>query len=239
MLNQMNINEFEKLLMDHVNILTNIFKEKSYTEKKINSIISKSLSALEARLIDYEYQTDSHLEVDELQIFYNTLQRSIHFPKSFTIYSEEILCKNFYNYAIVLFPLTKLIDCILFNPYEFWNIIYLPLPKSSPDDPYSFYVLEQNVKEKRHWKMDCRLEEFTNNLYNNLLRYMISIFRKLYKRVFNDNDFRMDYSNKCQLTEGDCEQLLQNILLVTKSKDFGCLLQQKVIEKAHLLSNRK
>jgi hypothetical protein len=54
------------------------------------------------------------------------------------------------------------------------------------------------------------------------------MFRILYKRVFNDNDFRKDYVSRCQLTDGDCEQLLQNIILLSKTNTFHKLLKQKV-----------
>ena len=61
---------------------------------------------------------------------------------------------------------------------------------------------------------------------------MISMFRKLYRDVFGDNDFRKDYNSKCQLTECDCEQLLQNIITVGQPKDFYNIVRTIVKNKA-------
>ena len=46
------------------------------------------------------------------------------------------------------------------------------------------------------------------------------MFRKIYYDVFDDNIFRIDYSNKTQITECDCEQLLQNIFLLSQPIKF-------------------
>ena len=80
--------------------------------------------------------------------------------------------------------------------------------------------------------MDCRLEELATNLSLNILPYMINIFRKLYKYIFDDNDFRQDYVGKNQLTENDCEQLLQNIFIVSKTQQFCNLLRKEIFTKA-------
>jgi hypothetical protein len=80
--------------------------------------------------------------------------------------------------------------------------------------------------------MDCRLEDFSNNLINNILPYMINIFRNLYRDVFNDNEFRPKFNEYCQLTECDCEQLLQNIILMGQPKEFCNIIRNKVKIKA-------
>ena len=126
----------------------------------------------------------------------------------------------------------KNLERYLFNRYDFWNIVYLQLPKNTKDDPYSFYILERVTKEKRYWKMDCRLEDVSSNLIANILPIMMGMFRKLYKDVFGDNDFRNDFSSKCQITECDCEQLLQNIILISQPKEFYNLVRDMVVSKA-------
>ena len=57
-------------------------------------------------------------------------------------------------------------------------------------------------------------------------------FRKMYKLVFGDNDYRDDFSNKCQLTEGELEQLLINILLISYNHKFRIILQKKIMNLA-------
>jgi hypothetical protein len=160
------------------------------------------------------------LEIDEIEKLDKVLDLGKQSSKQYIVYNSLTIFNCFYNYGVILFPIKKNLERYLFNSYDLWNIIYLPLPKNTDDDPYSFYVLDKLSKEKRYWKMDCRLEDLSSNLIANLLPYMISMFRKLYRDVFGDNDFRKDYSSKCQITECDCEQLLQNIITVGQPKDF-------------------
>ena len=96
----------------------------------------------------------------------------------------------------------------------------MDLSKSSDDDPYSFYILDKIAKEKRFWKMDCRLEDVSMKLMNIILPHLIKMFRNIYKLIFGDNDFRKDYyQSSNQIIEYDCEQLLQNILLISCPKN--------------------
>lgn len=74
--------------------------------------------------------------------------------------------------------------------------------------------------------MDCRLEDLSGNLSFNILPYMIDMFEKIIKTFLEIMIFRSDFSKKCQLTECDCEQLLQNIILVGQPKNFIILLEQ-------------
>ena len=125
------------------------------------------------------------------------------------------------------------------NYYGFHNIIYVKIKNSSEEDPYSFYILEDinTVKkvEKRYWKMDCRLEEFTNSFVYNIKSYLVEMFRKLYYNIFNDNEFRKDYRELNCITEYNCEQLLQSIHLLSKPREFNILLRD--IIKTHCAYN--
>jgi hypothetical protein len=56
------------------------------------------------------------------------------------------------------------------------------------------------------------------------------MFRKIYKDVFMDNEYRDNYSYNSQITECDLEQLIQNIIVLSKPKQF-CLKLQKLIMK--------
>ena len=228
----MSLTGYIGLVTQHVTTLKEIFTTKGYIEKKINLLMGKSLSSLEARLIDYPVHHDQQLDVDEMQTLLLVLKYDINYPKFFDPHTDDSLCKRFTNYGIAVFPVIKLLDIYMFNHYEFMNIIYLPITKSSIEDPFSFYTLDKLEHDKRNWKMDCRLEELCTVLSNTILTYMISIFRKLYKMIFNDNDFRPDYRTRCQLTEGDCEQLVQNIFLVSKTQEFHNIIRKKIVEKA-------
>jgi hypothetical protein len=229
---RMSLASYQNLINEHIRKIEDIFKEKDYTDKKSISIISKGLSPLESRLIYYGNYTQLHLEIDEIQKLDIVLDLEIQSPTEYVSYNSINFFNCFYNYGLVLFSIEKTLKRYLFNKYDFWNIIYLPLPKNTQEDPYSFYILDKVVKEKRYWKMDCRLEELSSSIISNVLPYMISMFKKLYRDVFGDNDFRSDFTQKCQLTECDCEQLIQNIIVVSQPKEFHNFVRTIVKDKA-------
>lgn len=229
---RMSLTAYENLVTEHVKTIEDIFRAKNYTDKKSINIIFKGLTPLESRLISYYGYTQSHLEIDEIQKLDIVLDLEKQIPKEYVTYDSVKFFNCFYNYGLVLFSVKKNIERYLFNRYGFHNVIYLPMPKNTEDDPYSFYILDKISKEKRYWKMDCRLEDLSGNLSFNILPYMIGMFRKLYRDVFGDNDFRSDFSKKCQLTECDCEQLLQNIILVGQPKEFYNIIRTIVKNKA-------
>lgn len=229
---RMSLNSYQNLLLEQIRIIDEIFREKNYSEKKSISIISKGLTPLESRLISYGNYTQTHIEIDEIQKLEIALELEKYAPKEYVPYDGTIFFNCLHNYGLVLFPMKKNIERYLFNRYDFWNVIYLQLPKNNKDDPYSFYILERVTKEKRYWKMDCRLEELSSSLIVNILPIMVGMFRKLYRDVFGDNDFRNDFSQKCQITEYDCEQLLQNIILVSQPKEFYNVVRDMVVKKA-------
>ena len=223
---------YQNLINEHIKKIEDIFKEKDYTDKKSISIISKGLSPLESRLISYGNYTQLHLEIDEIEKLDMVLDLEIEWPKEYFPYDSMSFFNSFYNYGLVLFSIKKTLERYLFNKYNFWNIIYLPLPKNTKDDPYSFYILDKVIKEKRYWKMDCRLEDLSFSIIANVLPYMINMFKKLYRDVFGDNDFRKDFTQKCQMTECDCEQLLQNIIILGQPKEFYNFVRTIVKNKA-------
>ena len=225
------LEEYKKILLNNIEKIYDVFKIKKYNDKKIKNIISKGLSSLESRIIRYQNYINSHLEVEDLELLLENLKLHINFPKKFNPYNNKWFCEKLYNYSIVVFPIEKIIKYFLYNYYNFFNIIYLPLPKSLEKDPYSFYILEKVNKNKRYWSMDCRLEELGSNISNNILPYMIDKFRKIYYDVFGDNTFRKDY-NKTEITEYDCEQLIQNIILLSQPIKFCNLLRFSVYKEA-------
>lgn len=229
---RMSLVSYKNLLSDQIRMMESIFCEKNYTEKKSSTIISKGLTPLESRLISYGSYTQSHIEIDEIQKLEISLDLEKYSPKEYVQYDSVVFVNSFHNYGLVLFSMKKNLERYLFNRYDFLNVVYLQLPKNTKDDPYSFYILERVTKEKRYWKMDCRLEDLSSNLISSILPIMIGMFRKLYKDVFGDNDFRNDFSSKCQITECDCEQLLQNIILISQPKNFYNLVREMVVSKA-------
>jgi len=228
----MSIIEYINFLTDQVKLIEDVFIQKKYTVKKYTAIISKGLSPLESRLINYRNYVSFNLEVDEVEKLDDNLNLHTVFEKKYKPFQYTEISKLFYNYGSVLFSIKKNLERYLFNNYGFYNLIFLPLDKNSDDDPYSFYLLEKSFNEKRYWKMDCRLEDFSSNIVANILPYFISMFRKIYNDVFNDNEFRSDFTKRSQITELDCEQLIQNIILMGQPRKFCNIIRQLVKKKA-------
>jgi hypothetical protein len=222
---RLSLDEYRKLILEHIKKMETIFREKKFNDKKITCTITKSLSPLEGRLTSYGEYTTAHLETDEIQRLELVLDINSNREKAYIPWTLEKVQSYLCNYGIVLFPIQQSLRRALLNRYGFPNIIYLPLQKNTEDDPFSFYILECVNKEKRCWKMECRLEDFSSTISSQILPYMVITFRKLYKDVFGDNEFRTSYTTKCQLMECDCEQLLRNILTVGHPREFCNLLR--------------
>ena len=228
----MDIETYIDMINKHYTDLDNIFRSKKFVDRKISCIMSKALSSLECRLIGSSININIELDVDEMHTFFTVIKNTAKNEKSYVPYVENDIGFKFHNYGLLIFPMSKMLDLYLDNPFGFHNVIYLPLPKSSKEDPYSFYTLDKISKDKRLWSMDCRLEDFSIGLSRSILPYGISMFRKMYKLVFGDNDYRDDFTNKCQLTEGELEQLLLNILLMSNNHKFRIVLQKKIMNLA-------
>jgi hypothetical protein len=224
----LSIIEYTKLAEEHLKILQEIFKEKEYPEKKITTIIFKSMNSLDLRILKYSNYINTEFNIDEMQHFKMSLIYNQEMKPYYIPYMSKSFFEKFYNYSSIIFTIKDNIERNLFNPYNFNNIIYVPLKNSLENDPYSFYILESVNKEKRYWIMDCRLEDLTNNIINNIRPYLIKEFRKIYYDIFHDNEFRPDYMNTNSITEIDCEQLLQNIYILSNFKDFCALLRNIV-----------
>ena len=226
------LTKFLEIIQEHISRFNEIFKSKNFPSKKTNDIICKGLGSLEKRLLRYGDYSKSYLELEEMTKFKQTLYRDIPLEENYTVYSLDNFCKNFYNYGVVLFPIKELIRKYLFNFKNLNNVIYVPLEKSTKEDPYSFYKLAKISKEKRFWRMDCRLEDFTNNFSAQIIPYLIKSFRDIYKDIFYDNMYREDYKTKCQVVECDCQQLLQNIVTMSRTRKLCDFLRELIIEKA-------
>lgn len=236
LLGKINLEDYIKLISSHTEKLTHIFKEKNKSRKDIVKNILKSLSYLDMRLIFYEGYTNSTIEIDDVQKFGMALNILTKHKKQFVPYDKYEVFENIKNYGLALFEIKDCIDRSIVNRYGFHNVIYLPRPKSEPSDPYSFYTLEKVSGKNRCWKMECRMEDFVNDFIDHMLQYCIRLFRRIYKDVFNDNIYREDYISKSQITEFDCEQLIQNIILLSKPLEICKIFQDIIISKCTFTS---
>lgn len=227
------LKDYIKLLHEHVDILTRIFQDKNYNEKKIGTTIFSSLNAVDARLLLYGNYTSLSLQNDEVRKFLRCIKISNESPRQLIPFNFTIFINSIINYSVAVIGLKDLIEKTMINRYGFFNIIYLPIKQSSDEDPYSFYVLDKINKEKRYWNMDCRLEALRVNISDALCPYLVDTFRKIYYEIFHDNEYRVNYNIKVSnIIESDCEQLLMSILLLTHHKKFGDLLRTIIKNKA-------
>jgi hypothetical protein len=234
LLGLISIVEYIKILENHYDNLKVFFETKNYNPKKTQDMIVKSMSTIDLRLGHFKGYTTTTLEPDDMETFTRSLNLFINHQKEFIPCDNNTIYGNIKNYSIVMFELKDCIKRCVINTYGCNNIVYLNYTKSTPEDPYTFYVLKKvdnkKVDKARLWVMDCRLEDFTLCLVSNLLPYCKDLFRKIYKDVFEDNIYRDDYTNKLNETKDECEQLLRNIITLAKPMEM-CKVVQRIIMK--------
>ena len=229
LLGTLQLDEYIAVVKSHTAHVEKIFKDKQQTAKKAKNNTLISLTPMEARLLRYQGYTDTQMDADCRERLKSLLKYGGDFPKEFEPFDLQKFTQKLTNYSVAVFPIDRLVRWALINPYGFWNVVYLPLPKSGPKDPYSFYVLRTTKKGKRYWNMDCRLEDFTTDLITSIQPYLISTFRNLYYSIFNDNNYRNNYMNLSTFASEDCEQLAHNIILLSQTRKFGKRLRTLLV----------
>jgi hypothetical protein len=230
--------EYIKLIQDHVSKIDAIFVSKKYDSKKRTSIISKGLSPFESRLISYG-KYDQTIHTEDRQSIKEYFEITTKYPKEYVPFLIDNCSKKFYNYSCCLFTIKECFQIFLFNIYKFYNIIYMPNKKSKDTDLYSFYTLEKIEDGKRYWSMDCRLEETSLTLSNAIKTYCISLYRNIYHNIFADNQYRHDYHLKSNVAEYECGQLAQNIILLSSIFKTSSILRKAVKDTATLTPTEK
>lgn len=248
---KLTLTEYIVMIENHILKLKDIFQIKKYDVKKIETIISKSLSPLEKRLVRYGDYYNNYLEPDDIQKFEVSLAVNMNYPKRYIPFSITSIYNEICNYSVAIFPLKQTLKRIFVNPFGFNNLIFLDDEKTDQSsDAFSFYILEKiNPDGKRSWKMECRIDDLSKTLGQYILSYCITLFRKIYFDIFKDNIYRADYNKSTTITQQDCEQLLINIITIIKGRDFcnmlrtiikdNCYMKPGKIDKFNLLSDDK
>ena len=232
------LDEYIKLVKEHVEKLESIFTIKKYYTKKKSSIISKGLTPFESRLISYgKYEETIH--ADDRQNIKSYFEITTKYPKEYIAFNMDNCSKKFFNYSSCLFTIKECFQLFLFNIYGFYNIVYVPNKKSSETDSYSFYILEKIEDGKRFWSMDCRLEETSVNLSNQIKIYCINLYRNIYNNLFEDNYYRPDFFSKSTVSEYECGQLAQNIIILSSIFKTSRILRRTVKDKATFIPTEK
>jgi hypothetical protein len=229
LLGKLSLEDYTSLILYHIEKCQTIFKNRKFQNRKIQKIITTSLTPLENRLSYHVGYTNVNIGPDEVQQFGLALQILIKSDKKFVPHNKNTFVNNVKNYSLALFEIKDCIERCIVNQYGFHNLIYIPKPKTI--DPFSFYSLATINNNIRCWKMECRLEDYSEYFADTILVYCISLFRKIYKDVFHDNIYRPNYMDKSQITEYDCEQLIQNIITLSRPITFCELFKNIIITK--------
>ena len=61
------------------------------------------------------------------------------------------------------------------------------------------------------------------------------MFKKIYRDIFKDNIYRPDYISKSLIAELDCEQLLQNIIELSKPNELCKNIRKIIVKKCSFI----
>ena len=228
------LEEYCGYLHSHINEIKDILKS-----KKIDLLIkTKILLPLEMRLLFWNSFENTTLEVEEINIFKSSLNFKHGVSKLFNTFNREAYLKEFLNYNIAMFSMKENIEIFTVNKFGINNVIYLPITRSTKEDPYSFYYLEKICGDNRNWRMDCRLEELVTDFVDIVLGYCINLYRKLYHIIFRDNNYRSDIKIYNSLLECECQQLVENIILLSSPSKIFKLFKDIIVEKCSYTPSR-
>jgi hypothetical protein len=248
MLGWMDIEEYKNMILQQIDHITNIFTEKSMEKKKITLIIFEHFTGLELRLARYKSYTKTCIDPEDIYRLKLSLEVCTPFPKEYKPFERSF--ERFKNYNLVLFTLEKCVECYLINRYGFNNLVYIDIKTKKENerfhseavhraeqisqrgsidkksDFFGFYYLEKIEKGIRYWKMDSRLENISEEFSETLLPFCISLYKKIYIDIFGDNYYRPDISDMSPIANGEMEQLLENILILSNQDSCRDLLQR-------------
>ena len=236
----LDIQEYHENIHDDIKKLENLFKKKNFEIGKYKKIRSESLSPMESRIIKYQDYFKTYLTVEDMQLMKKCFKAQIKFENKYIPFTSSIF-KYLKNYNIVLFTIKELLEHILLNTHGFNNIVYIDIPSSKKSDPHSFYILEDIHTETNEnlWRMDCRFEDISKDISSQLLPYAIDLYKKIYKDIFGDNNFREDLEDHCGVTGSELEQLAENIFNLHDLKKLRNILKDIILEKAILNPTEK
>lgn len=232
----MNIHSYIEMLLEHCKIIFDICEQKKYNKKRTQEIMSLSYSPLDLRLLNYQMKRSkfdknlpsnvgqTEMQVDDI----NDLKESLYLSRYIGNNKEKII-SNFLNYRTAVITLKQSSEFYLIENNQ--CIIYLQdkkNPKEEDLDPFRFYYLKKESKNKKYWEMDCRLDNLVSLFIKNISIYLVQLFRSIYHDVFHDNLYRKDYSSKAIIFENDCEQLLYNLCLLCNYKAVSKLLRNLI-----------
>ena len=219
--------EYKDYIVANINDIKNVFKQRKCDDKKIDLILkTKVLFPLELRLL-YMYDFEkTNIEIEHIHFISECYEYKIKNIEKNQIFDFNQMIKYFTTYNICFIDIHTMIDMYVKN---IDNIIYLDLPKSNNDDPFSFYYLE-NIAKKKKWRMDCRLDETISDFVIKYIEYSVSIFRDIYYRIFKDNEYRSNIYTSNEIFDYECKKIVKNLIIVSDYVKFIKYFQNSIIK---------
>ena len=209
--------DYKKLVFSQCENIKQILKSRGKDDKKIKTLVrQKIIGAYEHRMLFLEDFEKTTIEIDELELLKNCYENKFKFETNFIKFSIDNLVQNICNYQICITDILSIISNTITNVYGFYNIVYLPFDNNN----YAFYYLESVNKTSRKWVMDCQLDDISNELWDKIYNYSISVFKTLYQKIYHDNQYRSDFIEVSQVMELEGIQLLKNLLYLSNQKQF-------------------
>jgi len=231
--------QYIDFLKKHVEGMRVIFSNRMDGKKIPGIIKTRLLLPIELRLLEMKGYETIPLDTNEISLLKKFLRYRWGFSKELKIFDKDRIINLYSCYNIALFNVADYIKIILPNKYGLNNLIYLDVPKSTVDDPFSFYYLDQintaketggETVEIRNWIMDCRLDDIVGDIVNSALEFSINLYRKIYYAIYHDNIYR-DNTADSQILEFEGQQLIQNIVIMSDYSHFNTLIRQIIKEK--------
>lgn len=208
---------YKKRIIKYIDMIKEIFKRRGCDDKKIKTLMKhKIINAYEHRMLMLDDFEKTNIDIDEVNLVRKCFEHKIKYKTNFEVFSNESLIQNICNYQLCISNIVTILSNTVTNIYGFHNIIYLQFDNNN----FAFYYLESISKNKRKWIMDCRLDDIVNEVHDKALSYCISMFRKIYQKIFYDNQYRSDFLEISQVMELEGVQLLKNIIYLNDYLQF-------------------
>jgi len=205
------LEEYTCAIKTHITYLEKFGKQKKFSPRKIDTIISNHFTTLDLRLVRHKNYENFHPD--------GTLLKDLNLIlscKDNIIFNYDLI-ENLRNYALIIFPLKVILEFILYNRSN-TEPVFVLFDLKYNEKPFHYYYLEKRKGNKKFWKMDCRMERFLEQIRSSFLPYLVSEFRSSYFHVFQDNIFRENFLELVSGLETEFKQTAENIILLANSK---------------------
>jgi hypothetical protein len=201
-----------------------ILNDKNFTDKKWSSIYLIFFSPLECRLLQLDGYHKLTVEVDDITKFKLSQKLIVKHHKTFCPWDTHLLINYILSPALYFTSISEIVRNFISNAYGNFNIIFV----NNDIEHFSFYTLQKVEKEKKFWKMDCRLEHLTLDLQEPLIAYCCDLFRKIYKACFGTCNYIVDYNLKYSIAEIECGQLFESVIIASNFFKLNLVLKNEV-----------